>query len=365
MSFCPRCDNLLYELTTGNNLEFSCPTCLEKYQANPTATLLMSDNVGEDSASKFRKFIKNSAFDPTNIKVKDECSKCKSKVATHIRVTDQEKVLHTCRCGNIWVPDYSNKVKGGSIPLSASLSDFRPQIENIVNDFIKENGGSDKSIEKIWNLVTAEVTDDDFFEGIKSVMPRDNSKQINPRVKEILPWLKKFSNKINYLDIGCSEAGMTEAVASALKLNKRGQVYGTDVKIEPCFSKNINFIVSTHADIPLPDNKFDLITAFMAFHHFIYLQDMITEISRMLKPGGTLIIREHDNNDTGFSAFLDLVHLVYAAKIGGKELMPGPAHYKSREEWTRELEKFDFNHYDYIDSNDILKSYYGLYVKKT
>ena len=46
--------------------------------------------------------------------------------------------------------------------------------------------------------------------------------------------------------------------------------------------------------IGLPDCSVDLVTCIMSMHHFRDFNQMLKEISRVLKPGGYLFIREHD-----------------------------------------------------------------------
>lgn len=406
MYYCPRCDNLLSEITSGDKLEFRCPTCAENYAATPEATLLMSDNIGEDQASKFRKFIKNSAHDPINIKVLDECNKCHCKIATHIRVTDQQKVLHTCKCGNIWEPTYDTGVSGQKskpkpkIKKGADekrpgvferLHKYKSSIKNVVDIFItKRTGHLDPKhrahFKKIfWDLVDENVED---IVGIKKLhtfyKDINNQEDFNStagraesRIKNIATWLEPYKGK-KYLDIGCSEAGITEAVADYLNIiDKPGYAYATDIALSKNLPKDNEIIFSTNTpdNLDYPDKKFDLITAFMALHHFTHVPQMINEMYRVLKPKGILIIREHDSNDPAFAAFLDFVHLMYATILHNEDdpkcfLTQNETFYNTREVWTDELKKYGFKFMGYIDSKnprtngmDLFRSYYGKYQR--
>lgn len=409
MYYCPRCDNLLSEITSGDRLEFRCPTCAENYAATPEATLLMSDNIGEDQASKFRKFIKNAAHDPVNIKVLDECNKCKSKVVTHIRVTDQQKVLHTCKCGNIWEPSYDTikKVlkKAGveETPDTAltfptptkgifqTLKEYKLDIRAPVDKFITKRTYHIKNKHRaefkkmFWKLVDAGVDDiiaikklSNYYKSVD--VHNNNSNDDNRaeyRIKDIKPWLKGLNGK-KYLDIGCSEAGITEAIANYLDIiDKPGYAFATDITLAKGLPTDTSIIFSTNEPNKLkyPDDKFDLITAFMACHHFVYFPQMASEIHRILKPGGIFIIREHDSNDPAFAAFLDFVHLMYATIINDEDdpkcfLEQNKTFYHTREEWTDKLTKYGFKFASYIDSKnprtgdmDLFKSYYARYKK--
>lgn len=406
MYYCPRCDNLLSEVTSGDKLEFRCPTCAENYAATPEATLLISDNIGGNQASKFRKFIKNSAHDPINIKVKDECSKCKNKVATHIRVTEQQKVLHTCKCGNIWEPVYDTiKVKKGSGEHTPETSLTFPEPTEGIFQRIKEHKleikeSVDKFITKrtyhlrskyraefkkiFWKLV--DTTSDDmiaikklsnYYNSVNTQVKNTNDDRAEHRIKDITPWLKNMKDK-KYLDIGCSEAGITEAVADYIDIiDKPGYAFATDITLSKDLPTDTSIIFSTNEPDKLkyPNNKFDLITAFMAFHHFTNFPQMVSEIYRILKPGGVLIIREHDSNEPAFAAFLDFVHLMYATILHSEDdpkcfLTKNKTFYHTRDEWTNKLDKYGFKFASYIDSKnprtggmDLFQSYYAKYKK--
>jgi ubiquinone/menaquinone biosynthesis C-methylase UbiE len=64
--------------------------------------------------------------------------------------------------------------------------------------------------------------------------------------------------------------------------------------------------------IYLADNHVDLITAFVTFHHVSQLRKTFNELTRILRPGGYLILREHDcRNDHSLSAkYLNFVHAI-------------------------------------------------------
>lgn len=405
MYYCPIDDNLLNEITSGETLKFKCPTCAEIYDATPEATMLLSDNIGEDPASKFRKFIKNSAHDPTNILVKDKCPnpKCENSVATHIRVTDQQKVLHTCRiCGEIWAPDYVNIKKGASEPeqktsldIFAKIKNSKSDLQQIINKFIFKRTrhlpklGQALFKKELWRAIDQKLDDLETIKKLRQIYKEFNKKVKLPqqdmkaraesRTRQIAEWLDKLKihfddfSKSKYLDIGCSEAGITEAVAHHLDiLNKPNRTYATDIVLPKHISKakNIKFSTNTSDKLDYPDEEFDLITAFMALHHFTKLDDMVEEIHRVMKPGATLIIREHDSSieDSTFHIFLDFIHLMYTTVFADEQtpkcfLIEYEAFYKSAEEWDKILKQYGFKKISQINTKDLFKSYYAKYKK--
>lgn len=67
--------------------------------------------------------------------------------------------------------------------------------------------------------------------------------------------------------------------------------------------------------LPYEDNKFDLIVTLMTLHHIKNVEQVLREFRRILKPGGCIIIREHDHCYPEFSVFLDIVHGLYCKVV--------------------------------------------------
>ncbi len=69
----------------------------------------------------------------------------------------------------------------------------------------------------------------------------------------------------------------------------------------------------------LASNRVDLITCFVTLHHVPHLEPMLCEIVRILRPGGYLILREHDCKNTRSlpAKYLNFVHaFMMIARVG-------------------------------------------------
>jgi ubiquinone/menaquinone biosynthesis C-methylase UbiE len=75
---------------------------------------------------------------------------------------------------------------------------------------------------------------------------------------------------------------------------------------------DINFI---HFDSmhTIPDNSVDLITSFHVMHHVDekYLPKIVSELARILSPGGVFILYEHDCTNSFIVDLVDLIHMLY------------------------------------------------------
>ena len=191
----------------------------------------------------------------------------------------------------------------------------------------------------------------------KDTVSTQNKGRSQSRMNDITRWIKNKEIK-TYLDVGCSEASITEELAKYVKAEES---YGVDVKISKENTEQVTFIENKPDTLPFEDNKFDLITAFMALHHFRDISVMLDEIYRVLKPGGIFIIREHDVRNREFGIFLNKVHILYAI-INDEEIDMG--RYNNKETWSKKhINPKGFKFRGLKMKKDIFNSYYACYQK--
>ncbi len=126
----------------------------------------------------------------------------------------------------------------------------------------------------------------------------------------------------NYLDFGCGSGLNTEGVGVAFGLT-RANTYGVDIEQEfeaewnaQRARRNITFkYLGDDGRLPF-DTKFDVISAFMVLHHVppANLMRTLRELRGALRPGGFVIIKEHDCMDSNDAMFIDLEHTLYILK---------------------------------------------------
>lgn len=161
----------------------------------------------------------------------------------------------------------------------------------------------------------------------------------------------KVTKEYKYLDLGSTDGQISYAIGKSLGLSK-DQIIAADVPgWEDVNSKVINqgvtnIIIKATGPLPFTDNTFDLITVFMVLHHIEDVKSRIAEIYRILKPGGTLIIREHDCDNDYTRMLCDLEHSIY--DVGVLELPNKTffdtykAWYRSRDQWASGLKSYGF-----------------------
>ncbi len=104
--------------------------------------------------------------------------------------------------------------------------------------------------------------------------------------------------KINFLDIGCGTGWALYHAAQ--RINNHGVFYGIDLsskmleKAKENFrgNDNFHFIKANSETIPIDDNLFDVIMSTNSFHHYLHPDKALSEIHRILKPGGKFYLED-------------------------------------------------------------------------
>lgn len=119
------------------------------------------------------------------------------------------------------------------------------------------------------------------------------------KAKKLAEWFPDYaSSEVSLLDFGCGDGLMTYFVKNAFK---NASVYGVDPSpksVEEAKSQfsGIEFCLSSdqHSHLDFKNESFDLIFSAGVFHHipFAMHQSYISELIRILKPNGHLVIFE-------------------------------------------------------------------------
>ena len=197
------------------------------------------------------------------------------------------------------------------------------------------------------------------------------------RIRDIQSELDRLRNdggvpvaEMKYLDVGCSEGQITSSVVEYLNL-KANRSFGIDIKAACCPSpydgSTFQFQTYDGRNVPFPDDTFDLVTVFMAAHHFSDFEATLSSVRKVLKRSGTLIVREHDVQSKAMGVFLDLVHALYMTVVGD-EMQPAEfanlysrgefARYQSLNDWVTLFAAHGFTCQRKIDTGDMFNSGY-------
>lgn len=139
------------------------------------------------------------------------------------------------------------------------------------------------------NLITKETTKEQVTEEYKDYPITFKGLEEQPfYYSRIAPIFYEIKYGSKVLDVGCNSGEFMKML-----IDKRGcEVYGIDVSdiaVEECLKKNLNVLKADAEKIPYPDNTFDYVTLMEVLVHVFDPQKVLSEIKRVLKPGGVLL----------------------------------------------------------------------------
>lgn len=96
----------------------------------------------------------------------------------------------------------------------------------------------------------------------------------------------------------------------------------------------------------IPTASMDLVTCFIGLHHVpeSKLEDFIKSLHRVIRPGGSFILKDHDAHNSTQKAMASVVHSVFNAEgwVSVKEEMEELRYFKDLESWITLLENHGF-----------------------
>lgn len=194
-------------------------------------------------------------------------------------------------------------------------------------------------------------SDAQIYEMICRAMQRDEGERGTHQAKSLyrpLYYLNKTDSKkyLKYLDMGCGNGLITAEFAKLIGAEEThcvevGNYTHPDIKYHK--------ITPASDKLSYADDYFDLITCVMSLHHMEKLPEMLAEINRVLAPGGTLLIKEHDCWNSIDAMLIDIEHAIFMYCLDKNKSFNGYIlHYKNRDDWRDMLNSLDYQCGDYF-----------------
>ena len=114
--------------------------------------------------------------------------------------------------------------------------------------------------------------------------------------RSLYPFMLKKLSDISFqsaLDLGCGTGEMLKLI---LQKNEHKDLYGIDLSEEMLavakskLPNRVRLFLGDSESLPFPDNSFDVVYCNDSFHHYPAPQNVLMEVHRVLKPGGTFLI---------------------------------------------------------------------------
>lgn len=158
---------------------------------------------------------------------------------------------------------------------------------------------------------------------------------LKPGSEQKLSFIKKnIKENSLFLDIGCGTGALADEVA---KLTEIQYAVGTEVAKEMYSeeSKHVELLLADGRSLPFQTNAFRIIHIDDVLHHIVgdsrrgskkYVDNLFSELSRILKPNGYIIISERIQKSKILPDIVLLYTIFYGLKYGSKVLYPFHSH---------------------------------------
>ena len=106
-------------------------------------------------------------------------------------------------------------------------------------------------------------------------------------IRGLISRFARRKSDLKALDVGCGDGGMTQKLFRGTNY----KLYGIDI-FPPTKFTRMEFTKADfeHGKFNYPDNIFDLVVSNQVIEHLLNKDDMLSEVYRVLKPGGLFIL---------------------------------------------------------------------------
>lgn len=162
-----------------------------------------------------------------------------------------------------------------------------------------------------------------------------------------------IGNSITMIDIGGGNGNVLSSLNEHLKLDRSNFICletKTDwMESYPFDNDNITYLFWENTCIDMSDQSVDIVICMCSLHHMsdMIVSNLLSEITRILKPNGKLLIKEHDCSNIRAQYFIEWEHHLYHmldCAYNNKPFyyetyMKQINNFKSKEQWQRIMER--------------------------
>lgn len=117
-------------------------------------------------------------------------------------------------------------------------------------------------------------------------------------IEYIFKYFPDRSRPIRLLDVGCGTGTFASMVGQmdlsvspvGLDMAERMCQLAREKVITTGLDKCVTFVTGDSEHLPFRENSFDIVTCSNSFHHYPHQVEVLTEMRRVLKPGGRVVV---------------------------------------------------------------------------
>jgi ubiquinone/menaquinone biosynthesis C-methylase UbiE len=229
---------------------------------------------------------------------------------------------------------------------------FRPlsfKDKSLIKQLIEQSTNIRLTLKQISKLVTNE------FIKLKCVQDENRQDFISSKLVNFIKH-EQITEITRIVDIGGGNGNVLQQITSILGFTEQKENFicvetKTDwIETYDYTNKNISYLFWSNNSLQIEDNSVDYILCMVSLHHMTdeTIEITLKEINRILKPGGMLLVKEHDANENS-KKFIELEHYLYHIMDSAYQykiidpvsyLENSIDNFKSIQEWRRLIETF-------------------------
>jgi ubiquinone/menaquinone biosynthesis C-methylase UbiE len=160
----------------------------------------------------------------------------------------------------------------------------------------------------------------------------DEDARVRRRVLQIADLVPPGEAPQTFADFGCGDGRVTAGLARTWGL-PRQRAFGVDVWDRVAEPGAITYVPMRDHRSPLPDAGCDLATLLMVLHHEADPDGLLAEVSRVLSPGGRLLVRESDVGTPDLKLFNAVMEELYFHVLRRLPGVPTPDRHQGADGW--------------------------------
>jgi ubiquinone/menaquinone biosynthesis C-methylase UbiE len=145
----------------------------------------------------------------------------------------------------------------------------------------------------------------------------------------------------NLLDIGCGDGLITEGLGKKLGLSSNKTI-GAEILPIKQPPPGITPVLTNGVNLPLGNNTLDLVLTLSVLHHAEDFKPLLKEVLRVLKPGGTFLVREFHAPDAPAQQFNLMMDYLFYHVFSEDPEVPQPGHFFSEDKWCQIFKESGF-----------------------
>jgi SAM-dependent methyltransferase len=178
---------------------------------------------------------------------------------------------------------------------------------------------------------------------------KENEKQVLDKLLSGI--LSGSIKKTRYLDVGGGDGNLTNVIKDILNPE---ETFLVDVQFAKSYE---NITLWTPTELAESSIQIDVVSFMMSIHHFVD-DTLLTALSKV-RPGGYVIIKDHNVEDPSQARFIQAIHAIYA--VGNNETLEHFHHrYHSLKSMESYLEKLGLQICSSIKPTGVQQKYYIL-----